>query len=454
MNQRTIPSSVAWVAAMCTGCASYQPAPLEPDAVLEHLQAMKWPGETASQGSPADGTSAAGAGPRELAAFAVSTNPELAARRAELGVRQALLVEAGLLPDPEIGWDAMDVLAAQMIEGDSTAVDTLAGFGLMFPLLRPGEGQARVDAATWRSEEARQVLVAAEWTLTREIHLAYEEVRAAEGLLAQTRTLTELARSTSDYFQRAREAGAATAIQSHLALGELQTIRRDTIRAESRVRQARQALNGLLGLPPRTELELGASADPSSRAVLQWSPDDLLAHAVVARPDLSAVRARYQAAEEDVKLAVSKQYPQVALGTGIRVLLPFFSRFGRPERETALARREQVRREYTAAVHAARQEIAAAHARWKLARREVELVESELLPNAEQTLALSEEAFRAGEVTLFETLALQRALVEARTQRTEVRAELAQSSWALLAASGWLLDPEPGENKRHEEDSP
>jgi len=420
--------------------------------VLEGLEAIKWnPGATSSEAPPGSVETPV-VGPRELSAFAVSTNPQLAAARSTVGVRRALLVEAGLLPDPEAGWDAMNNVASLVVDGSSSAVDTISGFGLMFPLLRPGERGARVGAAEWQTEEARRRVAAAEWSLTRRIHVAYEEVQAAELLLAQTRALTELAESTNDYFERARSAGAATAIQANLALGELQAIRLDGVRAEARVRQARQELNALLGLPPNIELPLAPGADPSVHEALGATPADLTTHAVESRPDLAALLARYQAAEEGVRLAVSKQFPQVAIGTGISFTLPFFSKFGRPEIQTALAQREQLSREFTAAVHAARQEIAAAHTLWQFAELELELIEGELLPNAEESLKLSREAFQAGEVTLLETLALQRALVAARTRHTEARAERSKRAWTLLAASGWLLGATPTNNTNNEVD--
>lgn len=452
MKRRAHPAYAWALVALTTGCATYRPAPIEPLRVLEGLEAVEWnPDFPPPEGSPG-GAETSPVGPRELAAFAVSTNPELAAARAEVGVRRALLVEAGLLPDPQLSWDAMDVLASQIVDGTSSSVDVVAGFGLMFPLLRPGERGARVGAAEWQAEEARRRVAAAEWALTRSIHVAYEEVRASEVLLSQTQALTEVAESTNDYFKRARDAGAATGIQANLALGGLQAIRLDAVRAEGRVRQARQALNALLGLPPTVELPLGPAADPSVHEALGATPDELTRQAVERRPDLAALLARYQAAEEGVRLAVSKQFPQVSLGTGFNLTLPFFSRFGRPEMRTAMAKREQVRREFTAAVHAARQEIAAAHTLWQFAERELALVENELLPNAEENLELSRKAFEAGEVTLLETLALQRALVEARTRHTEARVVRSKRAWELLAASGWLLGVSQENNANKEED--
>lgn len=450
MKQVAIPAQAVWMLAALTGCATYSPAPIEALSVLDGLEAVEW-----TAGTPSDSTGHIAVGPRELAAFAVSTNPQLAAVRAEVGIRRALLVEAGLLPDPELGWDAMDVLASQVVDGTSSSVDVIAGFGLMFPLLRPGERDARVGAAEWRTEEAMRRVAAAEWSLTRNVHLAYEEVRGSELLLAQTQALTELAASTNEYFERARDAGAATAIQANLALGELQSMRIDSVRAESRVRQARQELNALLGLPPHVELSIGPGDDPSTHEALRATPVDLTSHAVESRPDLAALLAGYRAAEEGVRLAISKQYPRLAVGTGISLTLPFFSKFGRPEIRTAIAQRERVSREFTAAVHSARQEIAAAHSLWKLAEREVELIETELLPNAERNIELSREAFQAGEVTLLETLALQQALVEARTRHTETRAERSKRAWALLAASGWLLGaahPDGTNNPNNQED--
>ena len=442
MRRHRIPARAVWVVLGLTpGCATYTPAPLDPPQVLQRLAATEWAPIGATTTTTGD-DGPRPVGPKELAAFAVATNPQLLSVRAEIGVRDALLVEAGLLPDPELSWDAMNNVASQVVTGDSSSVDTISGLGLMFPLLRPGERGARVGAAEWRIEEARRLIAAAEWTLTRDIHVAYQEVIGSEILLAQTVALTTLAGSTNDYFERAREAGAATAIQANLALGELQSIRLDGVRAEARARQARQALNGLLGLPPDAEVLLRNGETPSASEYLRTGTDELTSHAVEARPDLSVLLARYEVAEENVRLAVAKQYPLIAIGTGISISLPIFSKFGRPAMRTAIAERARLAVEFTAAVHSVREEIAAAHVLWQLAQREVELVEQQLLPTAERNIELSRAAFQAGEVTLLETLALQRALVEARTRQTETRAERSKRAWTLLAASGWLLGPE------------
>lgn len=334
----------------------------------------------------------------------------------------------------------MDLLASEFVEGSSSTVDIVAGFGLMFPLPRPGERDARIEVAEWRTEEARRRITAAEWDLTRQVYIAYEEARAADVLLAETRALIEIAESTYSYFERARNAGTATAIQENLAMGELQAIRLDALRAEARVTSARQALNVLLALPPATVVPLGPSPVPSAHAALRDSLENLTRHAIEKRPDVAVLLASYRAADEAVRLATTRRFPELALGTGIELTLPVFSRFGGPEIQTAIARRTRLEFEFTGAVHEVRQEVAATHASWTLAERELALIEEHLLPNAEANLELSREAFQAGEVTLFETLALQTALVDARTLHAEARAQSFKQAWSLLAASGWLLD--------------
>lgn len=429
--------------ALLGACVSYQPAPLEPSRVLHDLDDARWSAELERSDN--------GSTPRQLAALAITYHPTLKALRAEHGVARARLVEAGLLPDPEFGWDAMDVLAAEIEGGGAGSQEVLSGLGLMFPLLRPGERGAREDAAEWRRIVVLNRVLTAEWRLTRDVHIACEEVFAAERLLAQTTELTRLARSTDDYFQRAKAAGAATAIQANLAQGQLFAFDLDVVGTEARVRTARQELNALLGLPPAFEVQLSAGEDASGRAELAQTPAELTAQAVENRPELAEAMARYEVAEQEVRLAVAQQYPLVAIGTGISITPGLFSRFGRPALNTALARRDQLGREVEALVHEVRQEIAAAVVQWNTARKELELIETRLLPNAESTLALSQAAFDAGEMTLLESLALQRSLVEARTRHTEARAELSKSAWTLLAASGRLLTPNSPTQTAHEE---
>ena len=416
------------------GCVGYEPAPVDVSRVLHDLQAVRWEAHE----NEGDGTSArGGATPRELAAFAVAHNPALASARARIGVSNALLVEAGLLPDPQIGWDAMDALAVEIDGESATSVEYLAGLGLSIPLLRPGERDAKKGVAEWHLQEALRRVTEAEWLLARDVYVASESVLEAQELVAQNLRLAKVAETTRDYFQRARDAGAATAIQANLAVGELLAIRAERVHLDARLREARHELNALLGLPPPAAIAMVASAQHFD--ALPSDPAALAEAAVERRPDLSRLLALHRAAEEEVRLEVARQFPQVSIGTGISIVPGFLSGFNRYAIATALARRAQLAREIVARVHEVRRDVHDSFASYQETRREVEFLESEVLPNAEESLRLAGEAFDAGEVTLLEILTLQRSLVDARTRHTEARAERARRRWRLLAASGTLL---------------
>lgn len=426
------------LAPVLAACVSYEPDPVDVSQVLVDLEAIQWtPSTTFGE--------AEGAELAQLASFAVTHNPSLRAVRSQIGVTEALLVEAGLLEDPEIGWDGMDALASQIVEGTTSTVDFVAGLSLSIALPRPGELGAKKGAARWRIEEARRKVVQVEWVLTREVYVSCEDVLEAQRLLEQNQELIQLADTTQQYFERAKQAGAATAIQANLALGDLLAIRAQSVRLGANLRATRHRLNALLGLPPSTAIPIVPSSaleDASAYASADETsstPEALVEQSVSLRPDVRALLASYQAAEEDVRLEVKRQFPAVAIGTGIWLQPGFFTRFNRPAIRTAMARRETLRGELEAQVHEVRREIHDAHATLQEVRRESSFLESELLPNAEESLRLAGEAFDAGEVTLLEILTLQRALVDARTRTTEAHANLRRANWRLLAATGSLL---------------
>ncbi|MCB9915637.1 MAG: TolC family protein [Planctomycetes bacterium] len=419
--------------ALCSaGCVGYTPAPVEPRALLAELERVPWR-------APAD--VAVAPGPRALSAFAVEHNPALQASRARVEVSAALLVEAGLLPEPSVGWDAMDVLAAQLVDGRSTRVDVLAGLGLDVPLRRPGEGDALRAGARWNHAAEHAALLAAEWRLVSAVYVADEELRVATELAAQAAELARLAERTEAHFRAAQEAGAASAIEANLARGELRRLRVEHVRAEARREAARRHLAELLGLPPSAALVPGAAEDPLERAARLQDDEGLAVRALAVRPDLAALSARYGATEAALRLAVATQYPRVTVGTGLSLSLPLGQWRTRAAIAAAQAERARAGEELRAAVHALRAELADAQAAYRLASEELELVERELLPNAEESLALARAALEVGEASLLETLALQRALAEARTRDAEARGVRAKAAWELLAAAGELLAP-------------
>lgn len=433
------------------GCTSYEPAPLRPLELLAALERARL--VEASPALPAGlgpFTAADGLTLVEAAAVGVQLNPRLGALRREVGVAEAQLVEAGLLPDIELGWGAMDPTGLILAEGRADAAAWISGAWLSWPVPRPDEIDAREGVARAEVGAARARVAAAEWTLVRDVQLAYVRLLAAEARVAQVAELTQIAARTLDYFRRARALGAATALDENLAAVAASALGADAIQAEADARRARHELNALLGLPPDEPYPLQSSLDAAARADdPPRAPGALVAQALELRPDVRELLAAYERAEQALRLEVAQQWPQLTIGTGIGITLPFLSRFNQPAIRAAERAREAAGRRVHAAVQEVRAEVHAALLETRAAEQLHRLLHEELEPGLERSVRLTERAFAAREVTPLQILTTQQQVIEGRARALAAQERLAAARIRLAAATGRLLPelwagPEPG----------
>jgi len=441
------PGSAGWprytaslLIAVFSGCIAYHAQPLEPLAILRELEHAPLPtGEVGAESRTGSHLTA-----RQAASWAVTHNPALVALRADVGIADAELVKAGLLPDPVVGWDAMDALAVKLTGGTPTTVEYLAGLGLSWQVPRPGEIGARVGTAMARKEEVRQGILAAEWRLVREVHGAFTGLVAARARLALNSQALEIARRTASFFKTAREVGGATAIQESLAGIELASLEQERVRLEGELQTARQELNKLLGLPPDTDIEPETPANPFVVAEAGLDVTQLVEQAVQQRPDLQQLLALYRAAEEELRLEIARQWPQLTIGTVLSLTLPIFSRFNAPAIQVAMARRERIARDTRSAVHALRAETHAALTALQNAVRQVRAFENTLVPRVRESLRLTDEAFRSREVTLVEILTAQKQVLQTRSNYLEARIRAARARILVESVTGKVLADDLG----------
>jgi outer membrane protein TolC len=423
--------------AFLAGCASYEPEPLNPLAILEKLER-----------EPLEGLESRGRewAVEDLAALGIQRNPSLKALRARVGVAAAQLVEAGVLPDPTVSFDGMDVVAAEVTSGDPGTAEFVSGLGLSWTLPRPGEIDAREGVATASLDEARALVAAAEWELSRAIAMAYTELVGARKLLEQSERSVEAARRTSELYAAAREVREVTELDASLASFPLVTATIQRMALEEREAKARRHLNELLGLPPQYSLEIEAPPEDYFAPVPEdANPDAVVRTAILRRPDLRAAEARYFRAEEALRLELAERWPQVALGTGIALTLPLFSRFNEPAVARAAAEREVARREYEAAVHALRARVRDTLESYRLSERQVEEYERVLVPSVESARRLIGEAIEARALGGLSQFAAMREVLEAEATFLESRIDLAKRRVDLESLTGLLWrDPKRG----------
>lgn len=457
---------LAAVATLLGSCASYHPRPLVPEAELTKLRAITLDGlriEHARPGlaeagpiafDPSDGLDEA-----ELVGVALTLNPTLRSKRFKIGEAQALLITAGLWPNPQLG-----VAVRRGIEGPSgLAVEMDYFFGVLRPLLRPDERDALEGFAQAKLETTRAEIAAEELRLATEVKRARLSVLATEQVMQLLEQEATLRDNAVDLVRRQRELGEANEMKVVLVELDHATLQRALRDARADHDRLRRELNQLIGLPPTYELHLSESGRPLSFTLYDELGDEEVERRMLAgRFDLRSKAAEYDLAEQELRLAVAQQSPSLGIGPSVRtetngdrssglaasVEIPIRARNQGAIAEKTAAR-ERVRAEYVAALHDARARAFEALAALRRARAEVELQQRDVVPLIERTETLFEGALRARDLTIFEWLTVRARAVQARRDLLDALVRYASAAAELESATGMPLSraPSPQEPK-------
>ena len=200
-------------------------------------------------------------------------------------------------------------------QGDAVYTTYGPGLSLNYLLLDFGGRGGQV-------EEARQSLLAADWSHNAMVHdvalgvqEAYFQYQDAKALLAAARTTLTQAQTSLDATSVRHDAGVATiadVLQARTALAQAQL---NVDGFEGQVFALRGALATAMGLPADLPFDVGSlpSEVPLDRA--QPTIDALIADAA-RRPDLAALRALAQKAGAHVGVVRSEGLPSLSLQAG------------------------------------------------------------------------------------------------------------------------------------------
>ena len=458
-----------WIAALLpaivvSGCVSYAPHPLVPDDELAVLRSAGLDGFVVEHAAPGDGQVSSqlpfditdGLDESELVAVALTLNPELRARRLEIGEAEALLIGAGLLPNPEVGVSWRTGIGGA--DGHSVDAD------LLMDLLQPWQREAREAVASAHIEVVRAEIVSDEWQLVRETRLRLLGVRAAARTAEMLEEAVDIRTEMQALAQRSRDAGEGTDLDVSAAELELAEMQRDQRFAVAALAASKRALNQTLGLPPEYELHLTGIDAPVAVTVFQDPSDEELERRLLAgRYELRALEAAYERAEQRHRLAVLGQYPSLELGLGFEresegdsflgpalgLELPLFDR-NQGEIAETLAARDRARADYATTLHDLRAQAYEARAQLRTALEEVEAQQRDVLPRVRRNQDLIERAFRAGELRVLEWVTSQQRALAARTTYLETLLRYQRGVIEIEAATGMPLSqptsPTPHDN--------
>lgn len=380
-----------------------------------------------------------------LEATAFQNNPAIAQASASAQKAMGFRDQVGAKPNPTIGYNGSQ-LADQGTDQHTAFVAQDIVMGGKLARNREVLNQ-EIQSQLWEVETQR-------YRVQTDVRQRFYEALAAQRRLALAREFREIAAKGVEIAKarvEAKEGSVPEVLQAEIQLNQVEVQHRQ---AEAAFRGAWNQLMAVVGLNGTAPGAL-EGALPTSVAF-----DDLQAvkgQALTSSPELQAARARVARARANVERQEVQAIPnlsfQLAAGvdngtnsgmvnTQVGLPIPIFNR---NEGNIAAANAELNRasQELRRIELSIESRMALAAQNYESAAAAVEKYQQMILPKAEETLKLSEEAYAAGEFGFLQVLVARRTYFESNLEYVIAQSILAQSEAYLqgLALSGGLSDP-------------
>lgn len=373
--------------------------------------------------------------------MALSNNPVLAQGHALVQAANGQWVQAGLYPNPSLGY------IAEEIGDQGTAGQQGAYFGQQFVTA----GKLRLNRAVASQDIARaeQQLVAQQFRVLTDVRISYYRALISQQRSALAEQLVGVAQNgmtAADALLKAQEASRIELIQTRIQLNSARAL---AINAGNDFQAAWKTLVTVAGCPEMPPQSLDGSPQPG--VLLTW--DETLQRVVAESPELAVAWSELERARWAAQRACAGRYPdlvtqasvrhdsagdQMLIGIQAGVALPIFNRnqgaIARAQAEVAAAERNVDRVQL-----GLQNRLAEAFRQYSNARNLVEQYRDAILPDAQAGLDLVEQGYRQGEMSYLELLNAQRtyfqsnlayldALVQLKTAEAVIEGRLLSDS--------------------------
>ncbi len=360
---------------------------------------------------------------RDVLALALSENPELAPFAWQERANEARILQAGLRHNPELSLQVEDVLGTGAFRGGREAQTTLQ---LSQVIELGGKRAARAELAS----QARGV-TKSEYELKRvevlgEVAQRFIQVVANQEVLALALTNRQLAADALRTVQERVTAGKGSALEESKAQVAL-------ARGELLVEGAQHELNAArkkLAASWRSTRPVFEKAEAELFAYTAVPPFEKFARHISSSPEIARWVSEKKLREAEVKLADAQRIPNVTVGGGIRrlegpgdeafvfgVSMPL-QLFDRNQGGVAEARALLGRTEAEQKAAEVRLGIVLLGLYEEMVHDShiMEGVQKEILPKAENALAISREGFAQGRLSYLEVLDAQRTIFDVKQE--------------------------------------
>ena len=390
----------------------------------------------------------------DAVAIALHENAGLAAQDAQASALEMAPSQAGALPDPMLGINAMN-FPTDTFDFDQEPMTQLQ-LSVTQALPYPGKRQLMREAAEHEAAAARSWIADRLLTLSADVRSAWWRLFYLDRALEIIGQNQSLIRDFIEIAQTKYRVGSGLQSDVLLAQLELSRLLDRQLRTESMRSAIRTALNHLLNRPGGMPVNLPASP-PNEGLPAVPAESALLQRAVAARPQLAAERALVDAARARLDLANKNLRPdfRVGMAYGIRdgqnpstgedrpdflslnfsVTVPLYAN---TKQRSAVEQRtyEVSQRQY--ALDDTLRSIEAAVSRHRFdytsASSQVELGHGAIIPQAQQTVASMLAAYQTNQVDFLNVVTTQINLYNAQINYWEALSN-AKSALAKLAAA-------------------
>jgi outer membrane protein, heavy metal efflux system len=373
----------------------------------------------------------------DVLALAVQHNPTMAGAEGFVRQSHGNQIAAGAYPNPSFTGSA----GRGAIRDPSTGVRvTERTVTIEQPLEWSGKRQARQEAANAAVAVANAALAETRLSLLADVKVAFYSVLFAQRdaeLAAQNVGMVEEVLRTV----KARvAAGEATSFDTMKSTVEVQKAKKEVARAQNALIVAKSRLNTLTA----GSLGKGFSIQGDFPSTIQAPDlDRLMAQALEQHPTLQRLIKHAEQAEHTVRLERESRIPNInVLGSyhreagdesmvaGLSVPLPLWYR-RQGEIEAALGTKHRAEAERLRAQNELEQAITQYAQEVRTAQDQLQVFETGLLKQAEQTLTVARISFRQGVAGLLDVLDAQRVYRDTTLDYARVRADLS-IAWARL----------------------
>lgn len=359
---------------------------------------------------------------------AIEQNGDLKALRREKGVREAGRVRAGLLPNPTLDLEAGSGALTGSSSENSLAISLSQEFSLA------GRREKRLTVAERELEIYAWQLADRERLLRDDVKGAFLDALLAGERLALADRSIALNRQLLEVAKERLAAGDIPELEMNLVRVELARSEGARIEAARGVLQSRARLWALMGLPSGQEPAISGNLEPGPAMTRPLA--ELQRLALANRPDLKLLAAERGRGEAEILLAEAESIPSLTLGVvlrrdataievggaevkdadysvGVRISIPIpiFDR-NQAAIQEAGARKGSSESRLAAAVRGVERETASAFAAFQNASKMIGIYRGDIVPQLEENLKLTQEAWRLGEVGILAVIEEQKKFFE------------------------------------------